>query len=423
MTGPAPAGPWVAFSDRQRWTSLSILFFIVVSCYMDRGVLTVLLEPIKQEFQLSDAMLGLLGGAPFAICYALSSIPLARLADRTSRKNVLIGALIVWSIMTGLCGLAGSAVFLVIARMGVGAAEGGATAPSHALVAEYFPPQRRVLPFAVLAAAHTVGQGTAIAAGGWMAHTWGWRTAFFAMAAISMPIAVGAMLILREAPRRQIGLATNSVSVVGEFKTLLRKRSFLLISIGTTVLGFYNFGALLFVPSYLSRTMGLSLSEVGFQFGLATMGGSVLGALIGGAIGNRAARAGDRYLLRVPVVASVLATPLALVTFSVGNLTLFLILVGCLIAIVFGSLPPIFSTVQHVCGSSRRAFASAIFAATVNAFAMTLGPLLTGLLSDLYSHLGARSIQYAILTMTAVLPIAAILLSVAGRHIPADAEA
>jgi predicted MFS family arabinose efflux permease len=112
MTGAAPAGPWLAFSDKQRWSYLTILFLITTSCYIDRGVLTVLLEPIKHEFELSDRMLGLLGGAPFAICYAISSLPLARLADRTSHKNVLIGALIVWSLMTGLCGLAGSAAFL-----------------------------------------------------------------------------------------------------------------------------------------------------------------------------------------------------------------------------------------------------------------------------------------------------------------------
>jgi MFS family permease len=237
-----------------------------------------------------------------------------------------------------------------------------------------------------------------------------------------VPIALAAWLILREPPRSSVAVAVRTGTFSSEFKVLIGKRSYVYLAIGTSILALQMYGVLLFVPSYLVRSMGLSLAQVGAQLGPATVVGTLLGTLGGGWLGSRIAHGDGRRLLLFPVGTAVLAIPLAVASFTVTDVTLFLILVSCLTAVVMASMPPIFSAVQYVCGSSRRALASALLAAGVNAFAMSLGPLITGGLSDWYSFAGTASLRYALLTVTAVLPVAATLFFMASRSVAVDAE-
>lgn len=145
-----PAAPWNLYSDRKRYWLLGILWLVSCSNYLDRNVISVLLEPIKQEFKVSDTLLGLLGGLAFALFYATLGIPVARWADRGNRRTIITAALTVWSCMTALCGMAHTFVQLLLARVGVGAGEAGAISPAQSLIVDYFPPNGALPPSAFL---------------------------------------------------------------------------------------------------------------------------------------------------------------------------------------------------------------------------------------------------------------------------------
>jgi predicted MFS family arabinose efflux permease len=324
--------------------------------------------------------------------------------------------------MTALCGLATSATLLFFARMGVGAAEGGGVAPSQALVAEYFSPPRRSLPFAILGSAPKMGTAIALAAGGWVAASYGWRAAFYAMGALAVPIAILGFLVLREPQGRpEVGDHAKS-TFRSEMKALLAKRSFVYAVVGTTIAGLFSNGPIIFIPSFMARTMDMDLAQIGARYGLASTIGGLMAIFVGGVLANRMAGYGIRLLFLFPTITTLLNAGVAYMAFSASSPTVFLVLITVFIAIAWGSLPPIFAAIQHVCGSSRRALASAVMAASVNLVGLTLGTLLTGAISDAYSWAGEDSLKYAILTMTVVLPGGAIFLFLASRHVRADAQ-
>jgi len=135
--------PETPYTPAQRWWFLSILFLVASCNYMDRVIIAVLLEPIKQEFGASDTLMGLLSGASFAIMYAVMGIPFARWADRGNRKYIITFALVFWSVMTALCGAAQTFWQLALARVGVGVGEAGSLPASQSLLVDYFPPHQR----------------------------------------------------------------------------------------------------------------------------------------------------------------------------------------------------------------------------------------------------------------------------------------
>ena len=139
------------YSPRYRNYALAILFVGYVVNFIDRSILSILLEPIKQELLLSDTELGLLGGLAFAMFYATLGIPIASLADRWSRTKVLAISMIIWSAMTALCGAANNFLMLLLARIGVGVGEAGASPPSHSLISDYFPVEKRATALSIYA--------------------------------------------------------------------------------------------------------------------------------------------------------------------------------------------------------------------------------------------------------------------------------
>ncbi len=137
--------------------------------YLDRQLMVILLEPIRREFGFSDAQAGLLTGFAFSLFYMLLALPAARLADRSSRRKLLAGAVALWSIMTGLCGLAGSYSTLLMARFGVGVGEAGALPTIHSLISDKLPQRRRGLAMSVLSVGVVMGVMSGLSAGGWIA--------------------------------------------------------------------------------------------------------------------------------------------------------------------------------------------------------------------------------------------------------------
>jgi predicted MFS family arabinose efflux permease len=417
--------PWEQFRDRQRWLFLAILFLIAAASYADRQLMPVVLEAIKLEFNLSDRMLGALGGAPFALCFAISSFPFARVADSGNRKFWLILAFALWTVATILCGLAPTLLLLFIARMGVGAGEGGALPVSHALIANYFPPRSRGRAFAIFTAAITVGSTAALAGGGWLAQTYGWRMAFVLMGVASLPIFLLAVPILREPPRAPVpaGQPVARASFTRDIGVLMKKRSFVLLVLGFTSYSLFAYGPLVFVPAFLIREMHQNMAVIGAAYGIASAIGTVLGTLAAALFCDRLFAHDQRWLVWWPAICYLIAVPISLMAFSADSFTGFLFWIALLPIAQFASLPAVFSAVQHVCGASRRVTAPAIVLASINAIGLTLGPLATGAISDALAATDVvRPLGHALMVMTAALVPGAILMWLAARWLPGDAE-
>lgn len=416
--------PWTHFSGSQRWTFLAVLFLIAVASYADRQLLPVVLEQIRVEYELSDRMLGALGGAPFALCYAASCIPFARAADGGNRKFWLITAFLLWTVMTVFCGFATSLAFLFIARMGVGVGEGGGVPVSHALVADYFPPGDRAKAFAILSAASTVGGTLALVGGGWLAQEFGWRMAFIVMGIGSLPAGVIAVFLLREPPRAPITTATpGRSSFKKDLSVLAGKRSFVLLIAGFTTYSLFGYGPLTFIPSYLMRVMQLDIAVAGASYGISSAVGAIIGSVAGGVLCDRLSKRDPRWLIALPAASYAMAAPAGWMAFSAATLWAFLVWAGVVMALIFAALPAMFAAIQYICGPSRRATASAIVMASLNAIGLTLGPLATGWISDVLApDFGISSLRYALMIMTALLLPASVMILCAARSFASDAE-
>lgn len=396
-----PARPWDLYSARQRGLFLLVLFLVGTSNYVDRNIIGVLLQPIKQEFQVSDTMLGLLSGISFAAFYATLGIPVARWADRGDRRFIVTVSLTVWSLMTALCGFAQNFWQLALARVGVGMGEAGAIPPAQSLIADYYPPDGRSKAIGVYMMCSMAGYVLGLVAGGWIAQHYGWRTAFLIVGLPGLLLAFTTRFLLKE-PRHLPQFAIKAQSqepVNATFRVLSQKASYRNI-IGAMVLYFLMaYGALVFTASFMMRTHGLSVSEAGALFGGMSAAGAIVGSLGGGILTDHLARRDIAWTARLPGWGLVLAWPLyefAFMAPSISVMAVFFFLASILLT---GVIPPMFSALHAVCGSARRAMAVAIAFFFANLFGLGLGPLIAGSLSDwlAQSYGQADGLRYALM--------------------------
>ena len=168
------------FTPLYRQYVLGILLVVYVFNFIDRQILAILLEPIRKDLSLTDTQLGFLSGVAFAIFYAIMGIPIARMADRRNRVNIISWSLAAWSVMTALCGLALNFWQLMLGRIGVAVGEAGASPASHSLISDYFAPETRATAMGIYALGVPIGTLIGLLAGGWLVHFFDWRTAFIA---------------------------------------------------------------------------------------------------------------------------------------------------------------------------------------------------------------------------------------------------
>lgn len=421
-----PAERHTAYTPRQRWTYLALLFMISASSFLDRNILSVVLPPIKQEFGVSDTLLGLLGGASFVIFYAALGIPVARCADRGNRPLIIALAITLWSAMTALCGAAQTFWQLALARVGVGIGEAGALPPAQSLLADYFPLRQRALALAILSAASTAGTLIGFIGGGWVVVNLGWRWTFVLAGLPGLIIGALAWAVLPE-PRHTVGQSAATGPQEGFFaslKVLWMKPTYRAALIGLTLWSAFSYGSSVFFPSYLVRTLGLSMSTVGTQYGAVAAVTTLLGTLAGGWYADRAARRDPRSLLRLPGIWALLSAPFYVLAFSVHDFTFFLVVAAIAITLLSAALPVVLAAAHAVCGSVRRAMAVAILFCLMALVGGTLGPLLTGMISDaLAPRFGAAGLGYALALMTLTIPTMGVLLLRASGRLAEDMEA
>jgi MFS family permease len=394
-----------SYSPAYRYFVLSVLVLSYVLSFIDRQLMTILLEPIKAEFGASDTAMGFLTGFAFAIFYAVLGIPVARLADRWSRRNVLAISMVIWSAMTAACGMAGSFWQMAVLRVGVGVGEAGGTPPSHSLISSYFPARERSTAMGIYGSGSQIGVLLGMFGGAVIAETMGWRWAFFIFGLPGVLIGLLVFVVVREPPKAP---APVSTSMMSDVMSLWQTPAFAIISFATAFTALAGYGMGTWFPSFLIRIHGLTLTEAGLTLGIVGTLGALIGAVSGGILCDRLTKIDSRWQLRVPSIGaglSVVFLGLFLIwpesqqwrlgEYRVPVAVVFLFFGGIVSSFWIG---PTYAAIQTLTPSHLRSQASALLLLLLNLIGMGLGPLVVGALSDLLAPaLGAQSIRYAML--------------------------
>jgi MFS family permease len=396
---------------RRRGLTLALLTLTYFFSFMDRQILAILLEAIKADLKLSDTQLGLLSGLVFAIFYATLGIPIARLADRSSRRNIVAVSLAVWSVMTAACGLAQNFTQLMLARIGVGVGEAGSGPPSHAIIADLYPPEKRASAMAIYSLGVLLGGGLGLMIGGNVAATYGWRAAMFVVGLPGVALAIIVRLLVVE-PRRGLsdarptGTDTPAPSLRQGITSIWASAPAFHLIAAITITSLVGYAVTGWGPSYMQRSLGLSMRDVANYVALpAAIIGSA-SALIGGALADRAAkRHGVWAQSWVVTIMKLVALPFAIGFYFVDDWRAAL---ACyFVAAIFAGayLGPTFAMIQHLAPVRLRATWAALSLLTINLIGLGLGPFLVGQLSDwLKPTMGAESLRYAMLTVALLTP-------------------
>lgn len=365
---------------------LFALLLVYTFNFIDRSLLAYVQEQIKVEFELSDFQIGILGGATFAVLYTAMGIPIARLAERKSRVNIITISLTFWSLMTAACGMAVNYATLLLARVGVGIGEAGGTPPSQSMISDYFPSNKRATAIAIYSMGVTLGTMIAGFGGGWIAQNWDWRVAFIAIGLPGVLVAVLFRLTVKEPPRSTQDEAPNFWPA---FREISRKPTFWWASLGGAAAAFVGYGVGQYYTSFFIRTHEMSIVDAGRLTATLTGVGGSIGVLFAGWLSDRIAHRHPNALAWLPVVGFLITTPLAIMTFRSESLGMAVTFAAFALTTQYFYLGSQYSITQGVVHPKVRATATAVLLFIVNFLGYVFGPPVIGAISD---HFAGRAL-------------------------------
>jgi MFS family permease len=406
-------------SEGYRRYVLWLLFTVYVFNFVDRSILTILMQPIKDEFKFSDTEMGLLGGIAFALLYCTLGIPIARWADKANRVVIISASLFVWSLSTVFTGFARNFTQLLLGRVAVGIGEAGCSPPAYSLLSDYFEPKRRSTALAIYSMGISGGVFVGLLLGGQVARAYGWRAAFYVCGLPGILLAVIVRLTLREPPRGFSDptplAAAQPAPVSAVLGKLWSKPAFRHLSIAAALQAFVGYGIGGFNSAFLMRTHGMTVAEVGGWLALVTVAGGSTGTYFGGWLADRCAnRYQDRrWQLWVPGIATLAVIPLGLLIYIVPSKQAVVWLMIPALAVGSMYFGPTYSITHGMVGARERALAGALLLFIINLIGLGMGPVAVGMLSDAFkNHLtgqglaeplaAARGLRWALTAMVCV---------------------
>lgn len=396
------------------------MFFVGYTLnFMDRQIVSVLLEAIKEDLQISDGRLGLLTGLAFAAFYASMAVPIAWLSDRYNRKRIIAACMVLWSAATAAFGLAQNFTQMLLARMAVGVGEAGYAPAGFSMIADYFPREKRATATAIGAMGAMLGQMLGLVLGGFIVQHYGWRAAMLIAGLPGVLFALLFLVTVRE-PRRGMsgGAAAGAKSASSSFLDLGRNAPYLFVLTSAMATCLVVYACLHWLPSYLIRSYGLSTSMAGLLLGPTLGGVGALSLFSSGYITDHLAKRDARWGVWLPALGALLACPLVAAAFLVNHivLTLGLFGLGYYCAMFFSA--PSTAMIQYLVPLNLRARATAVFLLLTTLIGFGLGPVIVGYLSQGYeSGAGIQSLRWALITVTPVFLLSPLLLIGAGRRL------
>lgn len=400
------AGVVASTDSGERWTkelgwSLGFLTLISVFNYLDRSLLGLVLPLVKADLQLSDTALGLISGLAFAVFYSLLGVPIASLADRSNRRNIVGAGFALWSLMTAITGWVTSGVQLAVCRFLMGAGEAAGLAPSQAMIADKFSPAKRPLALSIFTTASAVNSLLFMPVAGWIAGTYGWRAAFQVAGLAGLALALLFFLTVREPARREVsGERADPVSMLTAFGTLARLPAYLWLLAGASFMGGSLYAFATWMTAMLVRVHAFDI--VGVASTVIPLGGiaGTLGILGAGWFADRLGRRDPRWRLWVPALTSMACAP-AYVAFLLGETSLvWMGGLGIVFALQAAYQGPTFAAVISMVPTPMRAVSVAIVVLFTGLVGQVFGPLAVGMLNDaLGSSYGDEAIRYSLLVV------------------------
>ncbi|OEY66310.1 MFS transporter [Marinobacter sp. X15-166B] len=403
--------------------ALLLLAVIYVLSYIDRLVISVLIEPIKAEFGASDTMIGLLTGVVFALFYTAFGLPLGRLSDRIGRKPVIAVACIAWSILTMLSGVATSFMLLVVLRIGVAVGEAGASAPSVAMISELYPARLRARALAIFGLGPALGAVLGIGFGGVLAEAYGWRMTLIIVGAPG--ILIGLILALTVKAPKPVTSAAAGVPEEGMLKTagtLLKIPGLWQIIASGSAAAITGYAIQMWTPSFMIRSHQLNIQEAGMLMGIGGGGLAILGTLVCGYVTDKLAARDAGWQLGTALLGTALSIPLAMAfylwpagtAFTLGATSVptgFLFYMGFAFFGVWWTVP-CFSALSRILPANQLAQGTALFFMGVSLLGAGLGPVIAGIISDLlYTLIGAEALRYALVAAASLLLVPCLFLA------------
>jgi len=350
--------------------------------------------------------------------YSTLGVPLAWLADRTSRSWVITGSLVIWSLFTAVCGAAQGFWHIFLARLGVGVGEAGGVAPSYAVIGDHFPSERRAFALSVYSLGIPLGSATGVLAGGYVAARVDWRAAFLVVGIAGLLIAPLFKFVVRDRPKPAAPAspaAGEGVRFLAIAALLARKRGFWLLSFGAASSSMLGYGLAFWLPSLLQRSFHLDLVETSWFIGAVLLLGGSVGVLSGGLLADRLGRANRAFYAWVPAVAFVAAVPLFAGGIWTSSVPLAFLMFLVPQALAYIWLGPVTSAIQHLVEPPARATASALFLLINNLIGLGGGIYALGALSTALAPVyGEESLRYSMLFGLVLYLIAAVLMALAG---------
>ncbi len=416
-----------ALSPVRTRITLFLLALIYVFSYIDRNLIAIVIEPIKQEFGVSDTVMGAVSGLAFAVLYSVFSFPLSRLADSgVNRKSIVAVCCGLWSLATMASGMVGQFWQFVIFRMTVAIGEAGGTSPSISMVSDLYPPHKRSFAISLYMLGPHIGLLAAMALGGWIAQEFGWRAVFIFFGAPGIVIALLLYIFGRDPgmgvydteAEKQVRLQPQG-KFFNDLRDIIKIKGFLYICMGTAVAGMVGYGYGIWAPTFMVRNFDMTLAHAGLSFGLASGVFAAVGSMFSGYYCDKLCRTNTRWQLRMPVIGVLLSIPFgcgflfwpADSIWQLGSVKIPHAIIFAAGFSFFNSWWPTlaFAAVSKLVNSKQRATSIAMLALFLTLFGAGIGPLLTGTFSDLFSQTDAgEGLQYAILLMLMMLVLSAL---------------
>ncbi|OYX57621.1 MAG: hypothetical protein B7Y86_05670 [Brevundimonas subvibrioides] len=399
-----------------RWLVLAVLTAVHSTHHIDRNVLSVVVEPIRQEFGLSDSQMGMLGSLGYALAFAVAAIPMGYLVDRVNRRNMLVGILALWSIMTAVCASANSYVQLLLARMGVGIAEAGGAPTAMSMVSDYFPPKQRSTAIGIWYLSSAIGTGIIFLVGGILAQAFGWRMVFLVAGIPGLVMGVILFLVVRE-PRRggseSVAPVTSEVgpAPAGEgaekaatlseaFAYVLRRPAILSMMAGIVLAAAMSSAFALWSVSFLVRVHQMPLALAGVSIAVAFTVFGIVIPLISGLMGDRLSNSKQGHrperlaLLSATTMTGVVICGVAAALSGSAVVAVAMMCLWC--GLMLAHNGPANALVLSMLRPRMRGVVVATLQTVATVVGTGLGPFLVGVLSDVYG--GPNSLRWAIMT-------------------------
>jgi MFS family permease len=376
-----------------KWYVVGILVLGYVFNVIDRGALGILVQPIKEELGISDTAMGLLTGLAFAVFYSVMGVPIARLADRWSRKYVLALSIGLWTCATALCGAAVNYITLFLARSATGIGEAGGSPPSHSLISDYFPTSQRATVLAVYAMAVPFGTAIGSFTSGNLNLMIGWRWTFVAVGLPGLIVALLVWLTVKEPPRGYSdsphlrAKKTAAPPFLEVFKFLLTRSSFMHMSLAAALHSIVWYAGSIWNATFLIRSHGMDTGQAGGYLAIFALIGTI-GSFLGGYLSDRfSVRFDDkRWYMWVPGAACIIMVPFTLVSYLAPDMSIVVPAFSIMVVLASMFFGPSFAVAQSVATVRMRAVSTSVLLFIQTIIGYTLGPFFAGLLSDVFQE-------------------------------------